>query len=72
LGTLPVIGNTYYVGGSAEIGNVWRNRDAISLADTYKAGSVFVAADTLFGPLYFAWGHASGGESSFYLLLGRP
>ena len=30
MGHLPVIGNTYYAGGSLEIGNVWPNRDAIS------------------------------------------
>jgi len=72
MGTLPVIGNTYYAGGSLEIGNVWQSRDAISAADTYKAGSLFVAADTIFGPLYFAWGHATGGHSSWYLFLGRP
>jgi NTE family protein len=72
LGNLPVIGNTYYAGASAEIGNVWASRDAISLADTYKAGSVFLAADTPFGPFYVAWGHASRGASSFYLFLGRP
>jgi NTE family protein len=72
LGSLPVIGNTYYAGASAEIGNVWASRDAISLADTYKAGSVFLAADTPFGPFYVAWGHASRGASSFYLFLGRP
>ena len=35
------------------------------------AGSVFLAADTWIGPFYFAWGHASGGQSSFYIFLGR-
>jgi NTE family protein len=72
VGTLPAIGTTYYVGGSLEIGNVWSSRGAVSLSDTYKAGSVFVAADTLFGPLYLAWGLATGGNSTWYLLLGRP
>ena len=37
-----------------------------------KAGSVFLAADTFLGPLYFAHGRASGGASSFYLFLGNP
>ena len=72
MGSLPVIGNTYYAGGSLEIGNVWPSRDAISASDTLKAGSVFVAADTPFGPLYLAWGHTTRGDSSWYLLLGRP
>jgi NTE family protein len=72
MGHLPVIGNTYYAGGSLEIGNVWPNRDAIAASDTLKAGSVFVAADTPFGPLYLAWGHTTRGDSSWYLFLGRP
>jgi NTE family protein len=33
---------------------------------------VFLAADTFLGPVYFAYGRATGGQSSFYLLLGRP
>jgi hypothetical protein len=38
----------------------------------FAAGSVFLAADTWIGPFYFAYGHTSGGRSSFYLYLGRP
>jgi NTE family protein len=72
MGTLPVFGNTYYVGGSLEVGNVWQQRSAISFGDTYKAGSVFFAADSPLGPFYIAWGHTSRGESTWYLLLGRP
>jgi NTE family protein len=72
MGALPIFGNTYYLGGSLEIGNVWRERSAISLGDTYKAGSLFVVADTPFGPFYVAWGHTTRGDSTWYLLLGRP
>jgi NTE family protein len=71
-GSLPVFGNTYYLGGSLEIGNVWQERSAVSLGDTYKAGSLFFAADTPFGPFYVAWGHTTRGDSTWYLLLGRP
>jgi NTE family protein len=72
VGNLPGLGNAYYAGGSLEIGNVWSRRDAISFGDTYKAGSVFVVTDTPFGPFYVAWGHTFRGESTWYLLLGRP
>jgi NTE family protein len=71
-GQLPVFGNTYYLGGSLEVGNVWQERSAISFGDTYKAGSLFFAADTPFGPFYIAWGHTTRGDSTWYLLLGRP
>ena len=45
MGTLPVFGNTYYAGGSLEIGNVWQQRSDVSLGDTIKAGSLFFAVD---------------------------
>ena len=72
MGPLPVLGRTYYLGGSLEVGNVWQERSAISFGDTYKAGSLFFAADTPFGPFYAAWGHTTRGDSTWYLLLGRP
>jgi NTE family protein len=72
LGKLPVIGGAIYAGGSLETGNVWLQRNDVSASGLLTAGSVFVAADTWVGPFYFAYGRASGGQSSFYLYLGRP
>jgi NTE family protein len=72
LGNLPVIGRGIFAGGSVEAGNVWQQRNDVSASGLITAGSVFVAADTWIGPFYFAYGRASGGQSSFYLYLGRP
>jgi NTE family protein len=72
MGTLPVIGGGWFLGGSLEAGNTWQQRGDISAHDLYTAGSVFLAADTWVGPFYFAYGRASGGQSSFYLYFGRP
>jgi NTE family protein len=69
---VPFIGGNIYAGGSAEAGNTWQQRAAVSAGDLVKAGSVFFAADTFLGPFFFAYGRASGGASSFYLYLGRP
>lgn len=71
IGNMPLLGRGIYVGGSLEAGNVWAKRGNISATGLVTAGSVFVAADTWLGPFYFAWGHASGGRSSFYIFLGR-
>jgi NTE family protein len=60
-----------YLGGSAETGGVWHRFDDITAQDLIFAGSVFVGADTLFGPLYFAYGQAEGGNHAFYFYLGR-
>ena len=72
LARVPYIGGSVFAGGSLETGNTWQQRDAVSASDLIAAGSVFLAADTFLGPFYFAYGRATGGASSFYLLLGRP
>jgi NTE family protein len=72
LAQVPYIGGNLYAGGSLEAGNTWQQRADASASDLITAGSIFLAADTFLGPFYFAYGRASGGASSFYLLLGRP
>lgn len=69
---VPYLGGNFYAGGSLEAGNTWQQRSDVSTGNLITAGSVFLAADTFLGPFYFAYGRASGGASSFYLLLGRP
>jgi NTE family protein len=71
IGNMPLLGRGVYLGGSLEAGNVWPNSGDVSFKGLRTAGSVFVAADTWLGPFYFAWGRASGGETSFYIYLGR-
>lgn len=61
-----------YVGGSLELGNAWQTTDEVGLADTLTAGSLFIGADTFIGPVYLAGGLAEGGNSAFYLYVGRP
>ena len=65
-----LLGNALYVGGSLEAGNVWQQRDDI-FDDNIGAGSLFLGADTTFGPLYLAYGIAEGGRDTFYLFLGQ-
>jgi len=59
-----------WAGASIEYGNVWENRDDIDIGDGFLAGSLFVGAQTILGPLFFGYGYAEGGASSFYLYLG--
>jgi hypothetical protein len=37
----------------------------------HKSGTVYVAADTFLGPLYFALGLSEDGQKSAYLYLGE-
>ena len=61
-----------YVGGSLELGNAWQTTDEVGLDNTLVAGALFVGADTFVGPVYLAGGLAEGGNSAFYLFVGRP
>jgi len=58
-----------YAGATLEYGNVWQN--GIAFNNSILAGSAFLGADTPIGPVYAAYGHAEGGNGSFYLYLGK-
>jgi len=58
------------IGTSLEYGNVWENRSEIDFGDGILAGSVFLGANTGFGPVFLGYGIAEGGNSSFYLNVG--
>jgi NTE family protein len=67
-----LVGTGIYVGASFETGNAWLTSSDIRWDNLRYAGSLYLGADTLLGPLYFGWGRASGGFHSFYLALGLP
>lgn len=60
-----------YVGVSIEAGDVWQTESDISVSDVLVNGSVFAGVDTFFGPLFLGAGLSEGGDSNFYLSLGR-
>jgi len=65
-----IIGTGIYGGGSIETGNTWN--DSVTFEKLRFAGSVFLSADTLIGPLYVGYGLADGGHGTAYLSLGFP
>jgi NTE family protein len=60
-----------YAGLSVEIGDAWRESKAMNYDNMRKAGSVYLAADTILGPFYLAYGHADSSDSTVYLYLGE-
>jgi NTE family protein len=60
-----------YVGGMAELGNVWYGHGNSEIPKMIPAGNVYLASDTILGPFYFAFGLAEGGEKSLYFYLGE-
>jgi len=61
-----------YLGVSAETGNVWQTRAAISFDSLLFSSSVFAGIDTVIGPIYLAAGFAEDGQTNFYLFIGSP
>jgi len=59
-----------YIGTSLEYGNVWESRDEIDFGDGLFAGSLYLGANTMLGPLFLGYGVAEGGTRSFYLYVG--
>jgi len=60
-----------YLGVSLEAGNTWATRDDVDLGDLEMGGSLFLGAESPFGPVYLAGGFGEGGVRAFYLLLGH-
>lgn len=65
------MGGDWYAGFSLEAGRVSRRTDD-GRPELHKAASLFLGLDSIIGPLYFAFGKTLGGDSAFYLFLGRP
>ncbi len=60
-----------YAGFSAEIGNTWNGSDEVNYQMMKRSATIYVAADTLLGPLYLAFGSSLNGNTSAYLYLGE-
>ncbi len=60
-----------YAGISLEAGNTWNDRSDASVSNLKHDGSMFLGVDTFLGPVYLATGFNEGGETAFYLFLGR-
>jgi len=63
-------GTGLYAGVSLEAGNVWEDAGDVGAGDLLYAGSVFIGADTLLGPLYLGLGLTENGDSSGCISLG--
>ncbi len=55
-----------------ELGNAWQNSSEVKFSNSLFAGSLFLGADTIIGPVYLAGGLAEGGHSAMYLFIGQP
>ena len=65
-------GSTVDLDASARCVDAWKSREDMDYKDLRKAGSLFLAIDSIAGPMYFAYGKTVNGNSAFYLFYGRP
>jgi NTE family protein len=70
-GMRSTLGHGIYLGGSVEAGNLWARSAHPDWHDLQLAGSVFVGADTVIGPVYLAYGRSELGSGGLYLYVGR-
>lgn len=69
--SLPsALGSGLYVGASAEMGRMWSTLPLGRTTRWLPAGSVFMGADTLLGPVFMGVGHGKNGQLTGYFNLG--
>lgn len=61
-----------FVGGSVEMGNTWERPQELWRGAKRKGISLYVGADTAFGPIYTAVVQSPGVGSTLMLFVGRP
>jgi NTE family protein len=67
-----LFGIPLYAGATLVAGDAWARRDDVDFASLRVGGSLYIAADTLIGPVFVAVGAADRGRSAVYLFIGRP
>jgi NTE family protein len=67
-----LIGIPLYVGVTAVAGNTWARHGDANWDNLRYGGNVYIGADTVIGPVFFAVGAADHGRSSFYVFIGKP
>jgi NTE family protein len=60
-----------YLGGVVQGGEVWQNTDSVDLDELRPSGTVYVGLDTALSPVYVGYGLTEGGNSQYYLFVGR-
>lgn len=63
-------GFPFYLGISAEAGNVWNQDEKIDSDDLIYGGSLYLGTDTIMGPIALGYGANDSGASSIYFYLG--
>ena len=70
--SLPsALGRNLYIGASCEAGNILTDENRIHRKDLIYAGSIFVSAESIIGPIHLGAGHSDQGDNAVYLYVGK-
>jgi NTE family protein len=67
-----LFGLPLYVGGTVVTGNTWAKPGAVDFSSLRVGGNVYVATDTIIGPMFFTVGAAERKRYAFYVFVGKP
>lgn len=67
-----VLGSGVYLGGALEVGEMRGLLGSTDRSGRRHSASVYLAADTAFGPAYLGLGVGDGGRTTLFLVLGTP
>ena len=70
-GAAGIVIKNLSIGVSAEAGNAYDRREPVTFGSLKTAGSVYLIADTVIGPLFVAYGRSGSHNSAAYLILNR-
>jgi NTE family protein len=67
-----LFGLPVYLGATVVTGNAWASSGDVDFSSLRVGGNIYVATDTIFGPVFLAFGAAERGRTAFYLFVGKP
>jgi NTE family protein len=67
-----LFGLPLYLGATVVTGNTWAKPANVDFSDLRIGANIFVATDTIIGPVFLAFGAADRGRSAFYVFVGKP
>jgi NTE family protein len=71
-GNGSLFGLPLYLGATVVTGNTWAKPADVDFSNLRVGGNVYLATDTILGPVFLAFGAADHGRTAFYLFVGKP
>jgi NTE family protein len=71
-GNGSLFGLPLYLGATVVTGNTWAKPGFVDFSNLRVGGNVYLATDTILGPVFLAVGAADRGRSAVYLFVGKP